>query len=153
LTDTSAAIDETANSAITYDIDGDARPLGEAPDLGAGEYVGGLQPNAMNAQVSVDRKQGRVLLAWTTDADSDLTTNQDRHIAVADCSQNPCSVGAPAELPSGADSPSSAVHGADEIHLAFLYRGKDGGGVTDTGIGNQAEVWTAEYGYHNTTWS
>jgi hypothetical protein len=153
LTDTSAAIDRATSSGIADDIDGDARPLGMAPDLGADECVGGTQAPAMNAQVSVDRKQGRVLLAWTMDADGELTTNGDRRIAVADCSSDPCSVEVPADLPAGADSPSVAVPGPDKIHLAFLHRGKDGDGVTDTGMGNRAEVWVAEYGYHGTAWN
>jgi hypothetical protein len=107
----------------------------------------------MNAQPSVDRRQGRLIVAWTTDADGELATNGDRRIAVADCSQGPCEVAVPAQLPAGADSPSVALPGPDKIHLAFLHRGKDGDGVTDTGIGNQAKLWVAEYGYHGTAWN
>ncbi len=36
----SAAIDRGVDAGVTIDIDGDARPFGAAPDLGADEYVG-----------------------------------------------------------------------------------------------------------------
>jgi hypothetical protein len=150
LTAASAAIDRGVDSGTYDDIDGDVRPQGAAPDLGVDEFVGGTQPGVMNAQVSVDRRQGLAVLAWTVDGDGELTTNGDRRIAVAKCYHGACSVGVPARLPAGADSPSVALHGPARIHLAFLRRGKDGDGVTDMGIGNQAEVWAAEYAYHDT---
>lgn len=39
LSSTSAAIDKAINVGVTADIDGDIRPQGPAPDLGADEYV------------------------------------------------------------------------------------------------------------------
>jgi hypothetical protein len=75
LTGTSAAIDQATSSGIADDIDGDARPLQVAPDLGTDEYVGGTQPGAMNAQVSVDRKRGRVP-GWSCCRWSQLARNR-----------------------------------------------------------------------------
>lgn len=102
------------------------------------------QPGTMNAQISVSR-QVSPLLAWTTDKDGDLKTNDDRQIAVADYNQQSglWDVSLPPELPVGADSPDIAFDPQLGPRLAFLVRGKDGDATTDTGIGNQALLWSA----------
>ncbi|MBM3134093.1 MAG: DNRLRE domain-containing protein [Chloroflexi bacterium] len=105
-----------------------------------------LGATALNAQPSVARTNGQVVLAWTTDLDGDLMTNDDRRIASAELTPTGWMVHVPQELPAGADSPSIALNPQQEIHLAFLVRGKDADGVTDTGIGNQGILWTAQRG-------
>jgi hypothetical protein len=99
----------------------------------------------MNAQPDVARKEGRVALVWTVDADGDPETSDDRRLAVADCTGGICSVDIPAALPLGADSASIVLWGSDEIHLAFLVRDQ-------AGQGNQAVLWTADYGDHGGTY-
>jgi hypothetical protein len=105
-----------------------------------------LGATALNAQPSVARTNGQVVLAWTTDLDGDLMTNDDRRIASAELTPTGRMVHVPQELPAGADSPSIALNPQQEIHLAFLVRGKDADSVTDTGIGNQGTLWTAQRG-------
>lgn len=139
LTVHSPAVDRGVDAGVPVDIDGDSRPQQAAPDLGADERVGW-----MNAQVSAARHDGQILLVWTTDEDGELTTNGDRRLAVANVISNTWSIHLPEELPAGADSPSAAFRGEDELHVAFLVRGNDDDGVTDTGIGNQAALWTAQ---------
>jgi hypothetical protein len=139
LTLNSAAIDRGLDAGVTTDIDGDIRPQRGGFDLGADEWAGW-----MNAQVSVARTDGQIALAWTVDEDSQLTTNGDRRITVADLSPGGWRITLPNELPSGADSPSVVFRGPDDLQVAFVVRGKDGDGVTDTGIGNQAVLWTAQ---------
>lgn len=102
-----------------------------------------------NAQVSVFRGSGGTTLAWTNDADGDLTTNEDRRIAVAgyDSVDNVWRISVPADLPSGADSPTIVrvpFDPATDINtlLTFVVRGEDAGGVA-IAIGNQGTLWTA----------
>jgi parallel beta-helix repeat protein len=45
LMDGSAAIDKGVGAGVTTDIDGDSRPQGSAPDLGADEFVPGSAPD------------------------------------------------------------------------------------------------------------
>ena len=138
LTVHSPAVDRGVDAGVMVDIDGDSRPQRAAPDLGADEWVGW-----MNAQVSAARHDGQIALVWTADEDGELTTNRDRRLAIADVISNTWSIRLPEELPAGADSPSAAFRGEEELHVAFLVRGKDNDGVTDTGIGNQAVLWAA----------
>lgn len=116
---------------------------------------------AWNAQVSAARQvfqdcptcppQGtRRVLAWTVDGDGALQTNDDRRISLATRrhpQDSAWGITQPSVYPAGADSPSVAVHPRSEelARLAFLVRGKDADGVTDTGVGNQAALWTGNY--------
>ena len=100
----------------------------------------------MNAQPDVDRREGRIGLVWTVDADGDPATSDDRRLAVADCTGGVCDVEIPAALPAGADSASVVLKGSDEVYLAFLVR-------DEAGMGNQAVLWTAHYGDHGGTYN
>ena len=124
-------------------------------------YFGNTE--AMNHQVSVDRKdypggETYKALAWTADEDGDLTTPDDRYVALSTEGElfgNPLwftdvlteGVG----LPAGVDSPSVALldpqnNGYDRIDLAFLRRGgvEFEGQTRDLGmVSNQAQVWLA----------
>ncbi len=124
---------------------GVARPQAALCDIGAYERKGST--GVMNAQVNVARQadfngQSWVFLAWTADADGDLTTGDDRRIIIAEKEASGWSLSAPQELPAGADSPSLALTVLPEMQLAFLVRSQDSGG-----IGNQAVVWNAAYTY------
>jgi hypothetical protein len=145
LTALSGAIDHGVDAGVTSDIDGEARPQGLAPDLGADEYVEGTSYPVMDAQPDVARKDGRIGLTWTVDADGDPGTSDDRRLAVADCTGGTCDIQIPSALPVGADSASIVLRGSDEIHLAFLVR-------DDGRLGNQAALWTADWGDHGGTY-
>jgi hypothetical protein len=110
----------------------------------------GLNP-ALNAQVSVARSSAFNLkaLAWTVDTDGNINTNGDRGIlacreaalwATPTCDTM-------GSLPSGfgAESPSLSIDPTTGLlHLAFLVRGKDGDGTSDTGIGNRAMLYSGQ---------
>ncbi len=104
---------------------------------------------ALDAQVSVVRPARRDLtsaLAWTRDADGEMSTNADRSLAVARLVNGSWSIESIPDLPVGADSPTLAWDEAQgALHLAFLARSKDEDGLTDTGIGNTATLWAASW--------
>jgi hypothetical protein len=139
----SAALDRGIDAGVAIDIDGDGRPQGSAPDLGADESYGW-----MNAQVSVARANGATALVWTVDADSEIVTNGDRRLAVADATPGGWTITVPNDLPLGADSPSAAFTPAGDLTVAFVVRGKDADGVTAVGIGDQAVLWSAQRSVH-----
>ncbi len=139
----SAALDRGIDAGVLVDIDGDTRPQRAAPDLGADEWYGW-----MNAQVSVARLNGAAALIWTIDEDSEIVTNGDRRLAVADDTPAGWVIMIPDDLPQGADSPSAAFTAAGDLTVAFVVRGKDADGITDIGIGNQAQLWTAQRSIH-----
>jgi hypothetical protein len=133
-------------------------PQGAKPQATAGWTPMQLLPQAagfpspdtaLDAQVSVVRPARRGLtsvLAWTRDADGEMSTNGDRSLAVAHLVNGSWSIETIPGLPSGADSPSLAWEEAQgTLHLAFLARGKDEDGLTDTGIGNTAALWTGHW--------
>ena len=106
---------------------------------------------AMNAQVSVARNSAYNLkaLAWTVDTDGDINTNGDRKIlAVREAATWPTAAfDTMGSLPSGsgAESPSLSIDPTTGLlHLAFLVRGYDGDGVSDTGIGNRALLYSGQ---------
>lgn len=140
---TSAALDHGIDVGVLTDIDGDSRPQRAAPDLGADEWYGW-----MNAQVSVARLNGAAALIWTIDEDSEIITNGDRRLAVADDTPAGWMITIPDDLPQGADSPSAAFTTFGDLTVAFVVRGKDADGITDIGIGNQAQLWTAQRSVH-----
>jgi hypothetical protein len=116
----------------------------------------GVDP--MNFQVDVDRRGNKIVLAWVADHDADPSTNGNRRLASA------ISVPAPG-MPqffdwdtllidslhapdgwevSGASLPSVVLKMPEEVaHIVYLSRGLDGGGLTDTGIGNNNQLWHA----------
>ena len=110
----------------------------------------GLNP-ALNAQVSVARNSSFNLkaLAWTVDTDGDINTNGDRGIlACREAATWPTStcdtMGSPPSG-SGAESPSLSIDPSTGLlHLAFLVRGKDRDGTSDTGIGNRALLYSGQ---------
>jgi hypothetical protein len=112
----------------------------------------------MNAQVSAARlyfydpaggqEISRRILVWTFDADGDVNTNADRRLAVATPVAGGWSASLTSDVTARADSPSVSLSlsNPDQATLAFLARGKDGDGQTDTGVvSNQAQLWTAQY--------
>lgn len=120
------------------DLDGAFLPMellsGAAP---------GTPPDGLNAQVSVTRQSGQSYLAWSFDVDGEPRSNGDRRIAVGRQTPNGWQISLPPDLPVGADSPNVATDPNQQLKLAFLVRGKDADGETDTGIGDQAVVWSA----------
>jgi len=98
-----------------------------------------------NSQVSVARADGYAVLAWTSEGDADPATNADRRIALAEgLPGGGWTIGIPSMLPAGAEQPSVAIDPMSfAVEAAFVVRTKDGDGVTDTGIGDQARLWVA----------
>lgn len=127
-------------------------------DFGATTLLNGSTlagSDGLNAQVSAARfalpAVQRRALAWTYDADADLSTNGDRRLAVAlwDEGSSAWIVRNPNGLPVGVDSPTVVVSpdNPDLTTVAFLARGKDSDNSTDTGIvGDQGQLWTARLG-------
>jgi hypothetical protein len=149
LTQSSAAIDKGQDTGVSDDIDREARPNNDLPDLGADEYYPGR--GVANYEISVARDNGHVVLAWTVDEDGDLTTNDDRQIVVADKTLYGWDIETPNAIPLGSDSPSVVVKGWEELYLGFLVRGDVAGGQLDAGYGNLAKLWTAKrdnYGWY-----
>jgi hypothetical protein len=110
---------------------------------GAVQELNAFLGDGSNAQVSATRRNGKPLLAWTADADGELATNLDRQIAIAELDGNTWKATRPSGLPGRADAPAVALDPTGtKVWLSFLVRGKDSHG-TDTGIGNQARLWTA----------
>ncbi len=110
----------------------------------------GLNP-ALNAQVSVARNSAFNLktLAWTVDTDGNSNTNGDRGIlACREAATWPtatCDTMGSLPAGSGAESPSLSIDPTTGLlHLAFLVRGKDGDGTSDTGIGNRAMLYSGQ---------
>ncbi len=153
-TDTGGSISKPQDvrvSAANFDLD---------PQTGIGSWgtVTQLGGSGMNGEVTVARGNARVCeicplyplgraLVWTTDGDGNLATNSDRSLVVADWSGNPASwvASSPAILPAGAGAPTAAlVPPNGDLALAFLVRGKEPDGVTDTGVGTQMALWTAQ---------
>ncbi len=102
---------------------------------------------AMNSQVSVTRSPNLKALAFTLDVDGDIKTNGDRHILAAREAANWGSAvfDDMGTQPAGAESPSLALdQNSGQLRLAFVVRGKDGDGLSDTGIGNRAVLWTGQ---------
>lgn len=102
---------------------------------------------AFNAQVSVARSPNLKALAWTMDVDGDISTNADRQIVcIRESPDWPTAVfdnmGSP---PEGGESPSLNIDPTTGLlHMAFLARGNDGDGVSDTGIGNRAVLYQGQ---------
>ncbi|UCG34066.1 MAG: hypothetical protein JSU68_05405, partial [Phycisphaerales bacterium] len=95
------------------------------------EILNALQSDS---QVSVARSGGTAVLAWSAEGDSDLNTNADRFIAVAEHLTGGWVVNIPSALPAGAELPSVAINPLDTtVELAMTVRGKDGDGISDTG--------------------
>ncbi len=151
LTTASLALDRGVDAGVASDIDGDTRPQLAGFDLGADELAGW-----MNAQVSVARipywgNTSISALVWTADHDGQLTTVSDRHLVLAQTSiysPGRWEITSPSELPAGAGSASVSLIMQPEIpmgQIAFLVHGADADGLTATGIGNQAVLWTATY--------
>ncbi|MCA9873990.1 MAG: hypothetical protein KC441_10050, partial [Anaerolineales bacterium] len=85
-------------------------------------------------------------IAWTRDLDGEPATNGDRILVVARLVGDVWTYDVPAALPPGADSPTLGWDSDQNIlYLAFLVRGKDSDGVTDTGVGDQAVLWQGEW--------
>ncbi|MGB5049896.1 MAG: hypothetical protein WBO46_13225, partial [Caldilineaceae bacterium] len=98
-----------------------------------------------NAQVAAayDSRTGTPVpyLAWTHDADSDLTTAYDRTIAVARWNGNAWAVLDTRSLPAKTDSPTISVD-ADGVALAFLVRDSSPDGSVGL-LGTNGALWTA----------
>ncbi len=132
-------------------------PGGMGGSWGAMELLSGSPAGGMNTQVSAARiyffdpangqEISRRILAWTFDADADVNTNADRRIALATPAAGGWNAWLTGELTARADSPSVSLtlSNPDQATLAFLVRGKDEDGQTDTGmLSNQAKLWTAQ---------
>ena len=87
-----------------------------------------------------------VAITWTCDLDGEPATNGDRNVTVAMQGRTGWVEIPPSDPPPGSDSPAIGWDSDQNIlYLAFLVRGKDGDGLTDTGLGDQAVLWTAEW--------
>lgn len=163
LADGSAAIagDSAGGATLAWvvDTDGDLTTRNDA-EIATAEWNGawgpvsllGLQApddTALDAQVRVIRPASRTLtslLVWTRDEDADLTTNSDRTLVLGRLSGGVWSTEALWDLPLGLDSPTAAWDESNQtLHLAFLLRGKDEDGLTDTGLGNMGQLWVARW--------
>ena len=105
--------------------------------------------NSMASQVTVARSSiggtSRRALAWITDLDGDVTTGNDREIAIADWNGSKWTVAMPtiAVLMNAPEAPSLALApGSQDLYLTFIERRKDPSGV-DSGLGNNSVLWTA----------
>ncbi len=114
-------------------------------DIGAHEA---FSANALNTQPSVDRRGGKIVLAWTVDADSNVGTSVDRRLMVAEWNDltDIWDVDMPLALPNHVDSADIAYNShANSTQLVFLYHNLLPDGETRAGVfTDQAEVWTAE---------
>lgn len=120
----------------------------------------------MNAQPSITRRPAtnclagdcsQIVLAWTADQDRDITTNADRTLYFMITQLGGLSTDGPggysnsifnhSGIPAGVDSPSLTLYPSDTtlVYTTFLVRGKDGDGLTDTSIGNNAELWAGGF--------
>ncbi len=136
----------------TQEWDGAWSPGSPLPQAWGPRKLMGLRgpaDTALDAQVRVIRPATRTLtsvLVWTHDEDADLKTNADRALVVARLAGGVWSTETLFDLPSGVDLPALAWDSAAQIlHLAFLERGKDEDGLTDTGPGNLGELWTVQW--------
>ncbi len=153
-TDTGGVISNTLDvrvSVVNYNLD----PASRAGSWGSIVQLGG---SGMDGEVSVARGSARVcelcpyyplgrVLAWTEDGDGKLATNSDRRLVVADWSgsDDNYTLTSPAILPAGAGAPTLAMIPPNgDVALAFLARGKEPDGATDTGVGTQMALWTAQ---------
>ena len=105
--------------------------------------------SAMDVQPSVIRTDDPdmpAVITWTRDLDGEPATNGDRSVTVAMWGRGGWVENPPQDPPPGTDSPAIGWDSDQNIlYLAFLLRGKDGDGVTDTGLGDQAVLWTAQW--------
>lgn len=123
---------------------------------------GNSMGDAMNVQPSAARIESPFgtterAVAWTVDVDGNVSTNSDRHLVVARWSAtggwSSPTFDLTSQLPSGAESPSLSFDPSTGLaHMAFLVRGVDADGVSDTGIGNRAILWSADANV-DTLWS
>jgi len=133
-------------------------PGGMGGSWGTMQLLSGSADGGMNSQVSAARiyffdpangqEINRRILTWTFDVDGNVNTNADRRLAVATPAPGGWSASLTSELTDRADSPSVALtlSNPNQATLAFLVRGKDEDGQTDTGmLSNQAQLWTAQY--------
>jgi hypothetical protein len=159
--------------AWTRDLDGDINTRGdariattawrEATGWDSIELLAAptISATSSNSQVSVALAppgQKGDHLAWTVDLDANLDTNGDRYLAWANDLSGSWDTAIMTEtqhFPAGIDSPSIAI-APQSIggypHFAFIVRGKDGDGVTDTGLGNRGQLWRAWHdgsGWHS----
>jgi YD repeat-containing protein len=161
-----------ATLAWTRDTDGDLSTRTDqriavqewTPDPGgtggsweAMQLLSGSPSGGMNSQVSAarmyffDPANGQEInsriLAWTFDEDADPNTNADRQIALATPAAGGWNAWLAGEDTARGDSPSVSLslNSPGNATLAFLVRGLDEDGQTDTGmISNQAKLWTAQ---------
>ena len=87
-------------------------------------------------------------VAWTVDLDGNASTNSDRHLVVARWNAasgwSAPTFDLTSQLPAGAESPSLSFDPLTGLaHMAFVVRGMDGDGVTNTGVGNRSILWSA----------
>jgi hypothetical protein len=121
-------------------------PLGDAMNV---------QPSA--ARLELPGNPSERAVAWTVDLDGNPSTNNDRQIVVARWNvasgwSSP-SFDMTSQLPAGAESPSLSFDPQTDLaHMAFLVRGLDGDGVTNTGVGNRSILWSADANV-DTLWS
>lgn len=107
---------------------------------------------AMNAQVSVARSPNLKALAWTVDIDGDISTNADRHILAVREAANWAtpSYDNMGTYPTGGESPSLGIDPTTgRLHMAFLVRGQDGDGISDSGIGNRSILYSGQADANN----
>jgi hypothetical protein len=105
--------------------------------------------NYMDVQPSVIRTDDPDMpaaITWTRDLDGEPATNGDRNVTVAFWGRNGWVENPPQDPPPGTDSPAIGWDTDQNIlYLAFLERGVDGDGVTDTGLGDQAVLWAMQW--------
>jgi hypothetical protein len=113
-----------------------------------------ISATTSNSQVSVAlAPPGQIgdHLAWTVDLDANLNTNSDRYLAWSNNqlgAWNTVVLTEAQHMPAGIDSPGIAIDplsSAGAPQFAFIVRTKDGDGVTDTGLGNQGQLWRAYF--------
>jgi hypothetical protein len=108
----------------------------------SGEY-GGMS-NDVNVAYDSNADPATPYVAWTSDADGNLTTADDRRIAVAAYLNGAWSLINTDALPTRADSPAISAD-ANGLRLVFLVREAAGDGISVPLIGFNGALWTARY--------
>ena len=145
--------------AWTTDLDGNADTRGDqriavstydpnTQRFGAPSLLGypdaSLANNVLNNDVTVAIDQyGYAYVAWVYDLDADLTTGDDRHLAVVYGNNGDWQYLNTAALPARLDSPTIAVSSAG-LQAAFLVRTPTPDGKVGV-LGTNGELWTALY--------
>jgi hypothetical protein len=167
--DTDGDISTTLDSRIAV-----AEWLTATNNFGAMQLLDGNTPGALvtsnkpatagyNFQISAARRyytathESRTALAWTVDADGDISTGADRRVAVAARINQVGNPGAwvaldPQPLPPSTSMPNIALR-ADQpaLQLAFIAMPLNPDGVTTSFAGKAGEVWTADVNNLDTT--